>query len=193
MKLIKTNTVNDWRKIFQESLQVDYADIPTGETFVHVNKEGQETTKMRTVSLPSLGFQTETGRGKGMQWIPVSDLDEVMERLNFYAENGVETVKASDEWLSPAQAIDDTICRVPRLDSDGKAMTNDNGEPLYNIAFRVRKAKGSKSCIVPEEDFPVLVSMLNEVLDSVPEALKTVEARRAEAQAKAAKSENSED
>lgn len=183
MRLIKTNTPSNWRSIFEESVQVDYADIPNGETEQYTNKDGVEKTRMKTESRPAFGFQTETGRGKGIQWIPVEDIPEALSALQHYAENGVDTVALNDEWLSPAEAIHETICRVPRKDDNDKVI-----EGEYDISFRVRMGKGSKSCRVPEEDFAEFVDMLQTVSTQVPAALKQVEVKRAAAAAKAAES-----
>ena len=189
MRLFNTDTPDNWKQVFKDSVQVDYASIPTGEKETYVNEEGQEKTRMVTVDRAALGFQTETGRGKGIQWIPVEEIPDALSRLQHYAENGVDSTVVDDDWLNPAEAIDETICRVPRKDADGNAI-----EGQYDISFRVRMGKGSKSCRVPEEDFAEFVESLAGVTDQVPEALKLVEEKRAKAAAKAAEAtEDSEE
>ena len=181
MKLINTNKVTDWRATFSDSVQVAYASIPTGETYEHENAEGQVQKKMRTVERPSFGFQTEVGRGKGIQWIPTDEVAPALEALTHYAENGVESVTLNDEWLSPADSIHDTITRTPRLNSEGVRI-----EDAWDISFRVRMGKGSKSCKVPEEDFAEFVQLLVDTSEAIPGALKQVEFNRQKAADKAA-------
>jgi hypothetical protein len=188
MRLFTNNTPSNWRQTFEDSVQVDYADIPTGETEKYTNKEGQEKTRMITVERAALGFQTETGRGKGIQWIPVEDIEDALSALQHYAENGVDSVALDDEWLSPAEAIHETISRVPRKDDDGNKI-----EGEYDISFRVRMGKGSKSCRVPEADFAEFVETLTGVTGAVPDALAKVEAKRAAAAAKAAEAQDGSD
>jgi hypothetical protein len=179
MRLIQTNKVTDWRSTFEDSVQVAYAPIPTGETYEHINEEGQKSKKMRTVDRAAFGFQTETGRGKGIQWIPVEDVSPALEALQGYAENGVESVTLNDEWLSPTESIHETITRTPRQDSEGNKV-----DGAWDISFRVRMGKGSKSCRVPEEDFADFVQSLTETSGAIPAALKQVEAARTKAAAK---------
>lgn len=188
MRLFNTNTPDNWRQTFEDSVQVDYTAIPTGETEKYENEEGQEKTRMVTEERAALGFQTETGRGKGIQWIPVEDISEAMSALQHYAENGVDSVAVDDEWLSPAEAIHETISRVKRKDSEGNVI-----DGAYDISFRVRMGKGSKSCKVPEEDFAEFVETLAGVTSAVPDALKQVEAKRAKAAAKAADAQSDSD
>lgn len=166
MKLInKAKSVN-WRDVFAESVQVDWTDIPNGQTEKYVDEDDNEKTRMLTDRKIALGFQTETGRGKGIQWVPEDDISSVMDRLNHYATNGVHREEAAEDWLSPAETIDKTISRVPRLDTNGNVIPGE-----YDIAFRTRLGKGSKSCRVPEEDFQDFVAMLTQVIDAVPEAV----------------------
>lgn len=180
MRLFKNNKTTSWKDVFNDSVQVDYAPIPTGETEKYINEEGQEKTRQVTVERPALGFQTETGRGKGIQWIPVEDIEDAVAALQHYAENGVDSVAMTEDWLSPAETIHETITRVPRKDENDRVI-----EGEYDISFRVRMGKGSKSCRVPEEDFAEFVEMLASVTSAVPAALAKVEARRAAAAAKA--------
>ena len=182
MKLNKTESKNDWRLVVEDSIQVDYADIPTGETRKVVNEDGQEKTEMITVERVSFGFQTETGRGRGISWIPVEDVEDALEVLSHYAENGVDSVAASDEWLSPVESIHETITRVPSKDSEGALI-----EGEYDVSFRVRLGKGSKSCRVPEADFAEFVETLKGTLDAIPGAAMQVEKNRNDKLAKAAK------
>jgi len=176
MKLISTAENTDWRTVFEKSVQVDVAAIPTGAVYVVQDDEGRDQKKMETVDRVAFGFQTETGRGKGMQWVPTADLDSALDRLNYYAENGVENTVEAENWLSPPDAIDETIARVPRNDSEGNKI-----EGAWDISFRVRLGKGSKAARVPEEDFAEFVQMLNDVKACVPEAVIEVEAKIAKA------------
>lgn len=179
MRLFNTNTPDNWKQTFEDSVQVDYADIPTGETEKYESDDGIEKTRMVTEKRAALGFQTETGRGKGIQWIPVEDIPDALEALRHYAENGVESVVLDDEWLSPSESIHETIRRVANKDDEG----NITG---YDISFRVRMGKGSKSCRIPEADFAEFVETLGGVTSAVPAALKQVEAKRAADEAKRA-------
>lgn len=182
MKLFGKEKATDWRKTLEESVQLDYADIPNGEVYNETDKDGVEKRRMRTDRKLALGFQTEQGRGKGIQWVPVQDVNPVLERLSYYAKNGVEREELVTEWLSPAESIDRTIARVPRTDSDGNVI---DGE--YDIAFRTRLGKGSKACHIPEEDFGEFVSMLMSASESLPDAIQSIEAAAAEIEAKKAK------
>lgn len=179
MKLIQTNTPSSWRTTFRESVQLDYADIPTGEVVEVINDEGQKSKRMVTESRPALGFQTEIGRGKSIQWIPVDDVEETLDTLQYYADNGVDSVAASDDWLSPSESVHETITRVPNKDDEGNVISHD-------ISFRVRMGKGSRSCRVPEADFPEFVKMLKDIKGHIPSAMQEVEAKRAEKERKLA-------
>lgn len=176
MKLNKTAKAQDWRVVFDESIQVDYAQIPTGEIREVTDPDTNQTKKeMVTVERMSVGFQTETGRGRGISWIPTEEFEPALEALQHYAKNGVDSVSASEDWLNPTESIHETITKVPRDGGDG-----------YDIAFRVRLGKGSKSCRVPEEDFAEFVAMLTDTAEAIPDAVLAVEEARAEAEAKAA-------
>ena len=177
MKLNKSATKTDWRVTLENTIQVDYAAIPTGEIIEVEDPEvkGKMKKEMVTEERMAFGFQTETGRGKGMQWVPVEDVGAVLETLQHYAKEGVENVVLNEEWLSPSESIHDTICKVPR----------EGDEDSYDIAFRVRKGKGSKSCLVPEEDFAEFVQSLVDTSEEIPGAVKTVNEERAKAAKKA--------
>ena len=181
MKLNKSAKQTDWRKVVEDSIQVDYAQIPTGEVVEQTNEDGQTSKVMVTNERVSFGFQTETGWGRGISWIPVEDLEDSLEVLQHYADNGVEALAASEDWLSPAESIHETITRVPSKDSDGETI-----EGQFDIAFRVRLGKGSKSCRLPEADFSEFVQTLRETAGAVPDAVTEVKNARAKAEAKAA-------
>lgn len=167
MKLNKNTTVLDWRQIFDDSLQVAFTDIPTGEVREVTDEKGRAKKEYVMEERIAFGFQTEQGRGKGVQWIPIEDVDAALDRLEYYAENGVDSVTANDEWLSPADSIDETITRVKREDGG------------YDISFRVRLGKGSKSCKVPESDFPEFVQSLRATQAQIPAAVEDVIAAQA--------------
>lgn len=166
MRLFTNNTPDDWRKTFSDSVQVDFAEIPNGNVVEVEDEDGVPSKKMETDTRAALGFQTETGRGKGVQWVPVEDIPDALSALQHYADNGVEAVSVSDEWLSPAESIHETITRIARRDSEGNKI-----EGKYDISFRVRMGKGSKSCRVPEEDFAEFVQLLSETIEYVPKAV----------------------
>jgi hypothetical protein len=67
MKLLKTEKSSDWRNILEQSVQLDYAQIPNGEVYYETDEDGKERKRMRTDKHLALGFQTEIGRGKGVQ------------------------------------------------------------------------------------------------------------------------------
>jgi hypothetical protein len=180
-RLLSAPVISNWRSVFEETVQVDYASIPNGQFADIKDEDGIVRRQAVTVPTLSLGFQTEIGRGKGVQWVPVTEIDSVMDRLVHYATNGVETVTENEAWLSPAESIDKTICRTPAIDGDGDPI-----EGKWDIAFRVRMGKGSKACRIPEQDFKSFVELLSSASESVPEACAQVEKLRAKEEAKAA-------
>ncbi len=180
-RLLSAPVIANWRSVFEETVQVDYAHIPTGSFADVTDDDGITRRQAITTPTLSLGFQTEIGRGKGVQWVPVDDIDDVLSRLQFHSENGVNQVVENETWLSPAESIDKTICKTPALDGDGEPI-----EGKWDISFRVRMGKGSKACRIPEGDFKAFVAMLSDVIASVPDAIEQVEKLRAKEEAKAA-------
>ncbi len=146
MKINTAAKVASWKEVLDSNVQVDSVAVPTGK-FHEIVKDDRISKVYETEDKICFGFQTESGRGKGIQWVPVNHVDSVLETLMDFALNPEKIEDSSDAWPDPVQTIKETITRTPALDEDG----NPTGK--FNVSFRVRAGKGSKSITIPAEDF----------------------------------------
>lgn len=175
MRIKSQDKVSNWEQILDENIQVEYVDIPTGK-FHEITKDDRISKSYETEKHIALGFQTESGRGKGVQWVPIEHVEPVLDILQHFVDNQDEIDSDfGPSWPDPVETIKETIRRIPRYDADGSIIPG-----AFDINFRVRPGKGSKAMSVPAEDFPAFVAKLRSYQPGIIEAVETLETRRAE-------------
>lgn len=176
ISLDNTASSQNWRQTMKDTVRMTHSPIPTGEQKTVIKDDGKKGTQAVTIDRPSLGFQTELGVGKSPTWIPVDELDDAIETLQFFVENPPDVDMATSmEYRPVADVIRETISRIPRKNAAGEDM-----DGVYDYAFRVRQNKGHKMVRIPEDDFPEFVA----VLKAYNEKLKPLVPQLVEAYAK---------
>ena len=139
---------------------------PTQSIFANETIESPTTVIKETLGVsrdPETGevvvqFTTNKGKGSGVQVMPVSQFETVIDLLSDYADNGLPEGVSAEENLPADEVIRRTIC----IDEDGL------------VSFRSRNGKGAKPARFHIDTLPAIVELLKSTQAAVAKAAAKV-------------------
>lgn len=144
------NQIENVFSIMKNSAGVFKNLIPNGKFSHFVDSDGITKTRQEVKPVDCLKFQTVKSRGKSALYIPLLQLDDAIDLLDSYAENGID-------WYPDEKPvtyfIEQSITKTPDPKNPGK----------YIVSFRFLPGKGQGSVEISADEFKEFVDTLREM------------------------------